>query len=176
MDERYIIAPAALKAELFGAELNAVSAHGLLEHVLEPMIHCRTCEGILEEYAKETGGDLDKAPGNGWRRTLTRWARHCSRLSSWFLLPQTRCKCSLWCRRRRKINMFISRTTRDERVTIETALDSAFLKIDQAEQLIYEKTNVREELKAAVLSLTDEQAAYVLRRLQCCLQEKKSND
>ena len=42
MDERYIIAPAALKAELFGAELNAVSAHGLLEHVLEPMIHCRT--------------------------------------------------------------------------------------------------------------------------------------
>ena len=38
------------------------------------------------------------------------------------------------------------------------------------------KTNVREKLKAAVLSLTDEQAAYVLRRLQCCLQEKKSND
>lgn len=37
------------------------------------------------------------------------------------------------------------------------------------------KTNVREKLKAAVLSLTDEQAAYVLRRLQCCLQEKKSN-
>ena len=60
MDERYIIAPAALKAELFGAELNAVSAHGLLEHVLEPMLHCRTCEGILEEYAEETGGDLDK--------------------------------------------------------------------------------------------------------------------
>ena len=44
MDERYIIAPAALKVELFGAELNAVSAHGL-----------------LEQYAKETGGDLDKA-------------------------------------------------------------------------------------------------------------------
>ena len=34
--------------------------------------------------------------------------------------------------------MFISRTTREERVTIETALDSAFLKIDQAEQLIYD--------------------------------------
>ena len=32
--------------------------------------------------------------------------------------------------------MFISRTTREERVTIETALDSAFLKIDQAELLI----------------------------------------
>ena len=64
MDERYIIAPAALKAELFGAELNAVSAHGLLEHVLEPMTHGRTCEGILEEYAEETGGDLDKAARN----------------------------------------------------------------------------------------------------------------
>lgn len=38
------------------------------------------------------------------------------------------------------------------------------------------KANVREELKAAVLSLTDEQAVYVLRRMQCCLQEKKSND
>lgn len=37
------------------------------------------------------------------------------------------------------------------------------------------KTNVREELKAAVLSLTDEQAAYVLRRLQCYLREKNSN-
>lgn len=34
--------------------------------------------------------------------------------------------------------MFISRTTREERVTIETALDSAFLKIDQAEQMIYD--------------------------------------
>lgn len=34
--------------------------------------------------------------------------------------------------------MFISRTTREERLTIETALDSAFLKIDQAEQLIYD--------------------------------------
>lgn len=38
------------------------------------------------------------------------------------------------------------------------------------------KTNVREKLKTVVLSLTDEQAAHVLRRLQCCLQEKKSND
>ena len=37
--------------------------------------------------------------------------------------------------------MFISRTTREERVTIETALDSAFLKIDQAEQLIYDLIN-----------------------------------
>jgi hypothetical protein len=34
--------------------------------------------------------------------------------------------------------MFISRTTREERVTIETALDSAFLKIDQAGKLLYD--------------------------------------
>ena len=61
MNERYIIAPAPIGAELSIAELNAVSACGLLEHVLEPMIHCRTCKGILEEYAKETDGDLDKA-------------------------------------------------------------------------------------------------------------------
>lgn len=39
-----------------------------------------------------------------------------------------------------------------------------------------EKVNIREKLKAAVSALTDEQAAYVLRRLQCCLQEKKLND
>ena len=58
MDERYIIAPAALKVELFGAELNAVSAHGLLEHVLEPMIHCRTCEGIMEENFDALGAAL----------------------------------------------------------------------------------------------------------------------
>ena len=32
--------------------------------------------------------------------------------------------------------MFIFRTTREERVTIETALDSAFLKIDQAGSLL----------------------------------------
>ena len=34
--------------------------------------------------------------------------------------------------------MFIFRTTREERFAIETVLDSAFLKIDQAEQLIYD--------------------------------------
>lgn len=61
MNERYIIAPASIGAELSSAELNAVSAYGLLEHILEPMIHCQTCKGILEEYAKETDGDLDKA-------------------------------------------------------------------------------------------------------------------
>ena len=39
--------------------------------------------------------------------------------------------------------MFISRTTREERVTIETVLDGAFLKIDQAEQLIYDLNDDR---------------------------------
>ncbi len=51
--------------------------------------------------------------------------------------------------------------------------------VDNLQEMCYndtKKTNVREELKAAVLSLTDEQAVYVLRRMQCCLQEKKSND
>lgn len=36
-------------------------AESLLDTVMEPMIHCTTCKGLLEEYAKETGGDLDKA-------------------------------------------------------------------------------------------------------------------
>lgn len=34
--------------------------------------------------------------------------------------------------------MFIFKTTREERLAIETTLDIAFLKIDQAEQLIYD--------------------------------------
>lgn len=34
--------------------------------------------------------------------------------------------------------MYIYRTTREERMAIETTLDSAFLKIDQAERLIYD--------------------------------------
>lgn len=34
--------------------------------------------------------------------------------------------------------MYIHRTTREERIAIEETLDSAFLKIDQAEQLIYD--------------------------------------
>ena len=61
MNERYIIAPAPIGAELYSAELNAVSACGLLENVIEPMFHCSTCKGILEDYAKQTAGDLNKA-------------------------------------------------------------------------------------------------------------------
>ena len=68
MDERYIIAPAALKAELFGAELNAVSAHGLLEHVLEPMIHCRNFDALgaalfaVEQLVSLTADTLQMLP------------------------------------------------------------------------------------------------------------------
>lgn len=35
--------------------------------------------------------------------------------------------------------------------------------------------DIREKLKDVILILSDEQAEYVLRRLQCYLQEKKSN-
>lgn len=36
--------------------------------------------------------------------------------------------------------------------------------------------NIRQRLREEILSLSNEQAEYVLRRLQCCLQEKNSND
>ena len=61
--------------------------------------------------------------------------------------------------------MFISRTTREERVTIETALDSAFLKIDQAEQLIYDLIDaflIRNNLWIADDLLADAQLEYHL--------------
>lgn len=61
MDKRYIYASNEIIAELGDAELDAVSAAGLHENVIEPMFHSCTCEGILEEYAQQTGGDLDKA-------------------------------------------------------------------------------------------------------------------
>lgn len=42
-------------------EFQVNAAEGLLDTVMEPMIHCMTCKGLLEEYSKETNGDLDKA-------------------------------------------------------------------------------------------------------------------
>ena len=57
--------------------------------------------------------------------------------------------------------MFISRTTREERVTIETALDSAFLKIDQAEQLIYDL--IDEFLSDREQKTLDKHAAQTIR-------------
>ena len=48
-----VIIPASRK------EVNA--AHALLENIIEPMIHCTRCEGLLIEYAEQTGGDLNKA-------------------------------------------------------------------------------------------------------------------
>lgn len=37
-------------------------------------------------------------------------------------------------------------------------------------------SDIRERLREEILSLSDEQAEYVLRRLQCCLRKKNSND
>lgn len=50
-----------LAVDLNLAEMDTVSAFGLLEDVIYPMFHGYTCKGILEEYAKDTDGDLDKA-------------------------------------------------------------------------------------------------------------------
>lgn len=50
-------------------EYQACAAEGLIDNVVNPMFQCLSCKGLLEEYAKETGGDLDKAPGTGWRKT-----------------------------------------------------------------------------------------------------------
>ena len=56
-----IIIPAKYRRDLDNAEYQVNAAHALLENIIEPMIHCTTCEGLLIEYAKQTGGDLDKA-------------------------------------------------------------------------------------------------------------------
>ena len=61
VEERYIIAPASIGAELSAAELEVVAARGLLEDVVDPAFHCCTCNGILNEYSRETDGDKDKA-------------------------------------------------------------------------------------------------------------------
>lgn len=57
--------------------------------------------------------------------------------------------------------MFIFRTTREERLAIETALDSAFLKIDQAEQLIYDLIDAF--LSDREQNALDERAAQTIR-------------
>lgn len=56
-----IIVPAQGVYYLEQIEFQVCAAESLLDIVMEPMIHCTTCKGLLEEYAKETGGDLDKA-------------------------------------------------------------------------------------------------------------------
>lgn len=45
-------------------EYQACAAEGLIDNVVNPMFQCLSCKGLLEEYAKETGGDLDKAARN----------------------------------------------------------------------------------------------------------------
>ena len=61
MDNVKISATSSVATDLSHAEMDTVSAFGLLEDVIYPMFHGYNCKGILEEYAKETGGDLDKA-------------------------------------------------------------------------------------------------------------------
>ena len=56
-----IVIPAKYRRGLDNAEYQVIAAHALLENIIEPMIHCTTCEGLLREYAKQIGGDLDKA-------------------------------------------------------------------------------------------------------------------
>ena len=61
MNDAKISATSRLAVDLDHAEMDTVSAFGLLEDVIEPMFHGYTCKGILQEYAKDTEGDLDKA-------------------------------------------------------------------------------------------------------------------
>ena len=56
-----IVIPAKYRRGLDNAEYQVIAAHDLLENIIEPMIHCTTCEGLLREYAEQTGGDLNKA-------------------------------------------------------------------------------------------------------------------
>ena len=56
-----IIIPAEYRHDLDNAEYQVIAAHALLENIIEPMIHCTTCEGLLKEYAEQTGGNLNEA-------------------------------------------------------------------------------------------------------------------
>lgn len=59
-----ILIPARDVYALDQTEFQINAAEALLDIIVEPMIHCKTCHGLLEEYAKEAGGDLDKAARN----------------------------------------------------------------------------------------------------------------
>lgn len=61
MDNVKISATSSVATDLSHAEMDTVSAFGLLEDVIYPMFHGYNCKGILEEYAKKTGGNLDNA-------------------------------------------------------------------------------------------------------------------
>ena len=60
----YIVASLKACHMLRDAEYQAIHASTLLEDVVEPSFQCCRCDGILENYAQETGGDLDKAARN----------------------------------------------------------------------------------------------------------------
>lgn len=50
-----IIIPAKYRRGLDNAEYQVNAAHALLENIIEPMIHCTRCEGLLIEYSAQTG-------------------------------------------------------------------------------------------------------------------------
>lgn len=56
-----IIIPAKYRRDLDNAKYQVNAAHALLENIIEPMIHCTRCEGLLIEYSAQTSGDLNKA-------------------------------------------------------------------------------------------------------------------
>ena len=60
----YIVASPKACNMLRDAEYQAIHASTLLEDVVEPSFQCCRCDGILKDYARETGGDLDKAARN----------------------------------------------------------------------------------------------------------------
>lgn len=57
----YIVASPKACNMLRDAEYQVIHASTLLEDVVEPSFECCRCDGILADYARETGGDLDKA-------------------------------------------------------------------------------------------------------------------
>lgn len=60
----YIVASPKACNMLRDAEYQVIHASTLLEDVVEPSFECCRCDGILADYARETGGDLDKAARN----------------------------------------------------------------------------------------------------------------
>ena len=60
----YIVASLKACHMLRDAEYQVIHASTLLEDVVEPSFQCCRCDGILKDYARETGGDLDKAARN----------------------------------------------------------------------------------------------------------------
>lgn len=61
MGRDYIVASDSIKHDLAEAEIGIVAINGLLEDVIDPIFECFTCDGILTERSKHTGGDKNAA-------------------------------------------------------------------------------------------------------------------